>query len=201
MRPIYIPDFFPSLTVETLLSEIPWEEHTPARRECFMTEAAGKQYTYGVEKWARTYTSVEAHPAVLDIMQQLNSNRPPVGKGWTQYDLCEGWRNEDRFHYNVCFLNRYDNEQHMLGWHADNSPTMDHDHPIASVSFGVSRELWWRPNDQKGVVPPEQRQLLENGSALIMPAGFQREHQHRIPKGDRPMGPRVSLTYRRFVEG
>ena len=36
--------------------------------------------------------------------------------------------------YNVCFLNRYDDQRNHLGWHADDSPEMDHDHPIAVVS-------------------------------------------------------------------
>jgi alkylated DNA repair dioxygenase AlkB len=177
MKPIYIPNFAPG-DITTFLMEIPWEEHTPARLECFMTEVPGKQYTYGVEKWARTYTSVKAHPLVLKIQTLLNQ----PGNA-----------------YNVCFLNRYDNEHHMLGWHADDSPTMDHDHPIASVSFGQKRPIWWRRNGQKGEVPADQRQMLEDKSAFIMPAGFQRDNQHRIPKGGEVMGPRVSLTYRRFI--
>jgi alkylated DNA repair dioxygenase AlkB len=195
MKPIYIPNFAPG-DITTFLTEIPWEEHTPARRECFMTEVPGKQYTYGVEKWARTYTSVKAHPLVLEIQKRLNApfeERGVLVDGRVKVALVP--TND----YNVCFLNCYDNEHHMLGWHADDSPTMDHDHPIASVSFGQAREIWWRANGFKGEIPADQRQMLEDKSAFIMPAGFQRDNQHRIPKGGKAMTPRVSLTYRRFI--
>jgi alkylated DNA repair dioxygenase AlkB len=101
--------------------------------------------------------------------------------------------------YNVCFLNRYDDAHKQLGWHSDDSPGMLHEHPIAVVSFGEPRDIWWRPKDFKGVIPEEWRQRLGNGSVFVMPPGFQLTHQHRIPKGDREMGCRVSLTFRRYV--
>lgn len=64
------------------------------------------------------------------------------------------------------------------------------------LSFGQKREIWWKPKGQKGEVPLDQRQLLENGSCFITPAGFQDNYFHRIPKGNRTMAPRILLTYR-----
>ncbi len=43
--------------------------------------------------------------------------------------------------------------------------------------------------------------IVEPGSLFIMPPGMQHTHEHRIPKGDRAMGGRISLTFRRFLEG
>lgn len=43
------------------------------------------------------------------------------------------------------------------------------------------------------------RQLLGSGSMFVMPPGMQQGWQHRIPKGDRRMGTRISLTFRAFL--
>ena len=198
MKPIYIRSGFPDVTLDAVLDSTPWIQVTDARLECFMS-ATTATYTYGEGRGVRTYTPVPYSPLVTGIQETLNTNRPPVGKSWTEYDLGEGYRGEPRFSYNVCFLNRYDNATMQLGWHSDDSPGMDHDHPIAVVSFGQPREIWWREKSQTGIIPADQRQRLEHGSVFVMPAGMQRTHQHRIPKGDKPMGTRVSLTYRHYV--
>ncbi len=52
------------------------------------------------------------------------------------------------------------------------------------------------PNDFKGNIPNEWKQSLGDGSLFVMPAGMQNTHKHKIPKGDRKMDARISLTYR-----
>ena len=184
MRPSYERDVFPGVRVEQLIAEVSWLEVTPVRRECFMAESP-TNYTYGSGRGARTYESTPYHPAVAQVQQHLNETLD-----------CR---------YNVCFLNYYRDEKQHLGWHADDTPGMLHSHPIAVVSLGAPREIWWRRTNlghpslhEVGTVPPERRQLLESGSLFIMPAGFQQLYHHRIPKADRPCGPRVSLTFRRY---
>lgn len=188
MKPYYDSTFLREardVAFEQLVNEIPWGTFTDARQECFMAETT-TDYTYGSGRGVRTYTSILPHPLVATIQDLLNDRRE--GKTFSQiYD------------YNVCFLNRYNDAGQHLGWHADDSPGMDHEHPIAVISFGQPREIWWRENGLTGPIPPQQRQLLDSGSLFEMPAGFQRMHQHRIPKGDRTMTTRISLTYRRFV--
>ena len=49
-----------------------------------------------------------------------------------------------------------------------------------------------------GSVIPVERLGLGNGSAAVMARGMQRGWQHRIPKSDRQVGPRISLTYRGY---
>jgi alkylated DNA repair dioxygenase AlkB len=176
MKPMYITSFVDASPAD--LASVPWGTFTEARQECFMAEKT-MTYTYGSGRGVRTYTSIPYLPWVEEIRQILNEAGP---------------------RYNVCFLNRYEDAGQHLGWHADDSPGMDHEHPIAVISFGQAREIWWKPTEQTGVVPPEQRQLLEHGSMFVMPPGFQRTHQHRIPKGDRKMEPRASLTFRHYVE-
>ena len=175
VTPEYDPHYWDAVLVD-LIAETTWVSVTPSRHECFMS-ASAETYTYGSGPGARTYSPVPYTETVAEVQRRLN-------------------RHGSR--YNVCFLNRYDDEKQQLGWHADDSPGMNHDHPIAVVSFGQPREIWWRENGQKGVIPPEQRQLLASGSLFVMPPGFQRTHQHRIPKGDRAMTARVSLTFREY---
>lgn len=180
--PLYMESVFDHLTdVEALIAEVPWESRTNARLECFMSDPPGVEYTYGSGNGVRTYVSVPMHPVVRKIQERLNGG-DALG-----------------FRYNVCFLNRYDDDHRQLGWHSDDFARMDHEHPIAVVSFGEEREIWWRCIGEKGQVPPECRRRLGDGSLFVMPPGFQQTHQHRIPRGDRSMGPRVSLTYRSIL--
>jgi alkylated DNA repair dioxygenase AlkB len=180
MKPLYQPDFVPNPDRSLLfLLGLQWLEVTEARKEYFMSHEP-RSYTYGKPPNDRTYHSSQYTDQVLLIQDLLN------GTG---------------LDYNVCFLNRYDTQKHQLGWHADDSPTMDRDHPIAVVSFGAQREIWWKPQSEKGVVPPDQRQLLGHGSLFVMPPRFQDHYFHRIPKADREVGVRVSLTFRRYAGG
>lgn len=176
LKPSYMV-CFEDFSVEDFKDSVPWGEYTDTRKECFMA-ATPMSYTYGSGKGIRTYTSIPYIPAVLAIQERLNK----------------------RFgtDYNVCFLNRYDDQGKHLGWHSDNSPEVDQTHPIGVVSFGEERDLYWRLIGEKGPVPAEQKQRLANGSVLVMPAGFQDLFQHKIPKGDHVMEIRISLTYRRY---
>lgn len=168
-----------NLFLDMLLKEVSWLDLTEARKECFMSDQP-VTYRYGSGRSTdRVYTAVPFHPAVLGMMKELNSKRI--------------------FNFNACFLNRYDTQKNHLCWHADDSPEMDMDHPIAVISFGAEREIWWKEKDFKGPIPPENRQLLESGSLFIMPAGFQKDHLHKIPKADREVGIRVSLTFRHYL--
>lgn len=176
MNPSYKPEFANPEMLDGLLL-LNWLSMTSARQEYFMSDTP-RLYTYGSLVRQRTYRSQEFTVDVLTILGKLNNN--------------------GELGYNVCFLNRYDDQKNQLGWHADDSPTMDSTHPIAVVSFGAEREIWWKHKSQKGVVPDQQRQLLGSGSLFIMPAGFQTDHVHRIPKCNRPCGLRISLTFRKY---
>lgn len=154
------------------LLDLQWLQVRDARLEYFMGDS-GVEYTYGKPPNDKTYVAKPWTQEVSYIKELLEKEFPQS--------------------YNVCFLNRYNHQKHQLGWHSDDSP-----HPIAVVSFGAEREIWWKKPEEKGVVPLEQRKLLGHGSIFIMPEGFQQIYVHRIPKADREVGVRISLTFRRF---
>jgi alkylated DNA repair dioxygenase AlkB len=178
MIPYYTDAFIDYNAFNRLFEEVEWLSKTPVRRESFMSHVP-LEYTYGSGRGVRTYTSTEFHPLVEAIMNKINYDR---GRS-----------------YNVCFLNLYLDETNHLGWHSDDSPEMDAEHPIGVISFGQAREIWWREIGAKGVVPEENRQLLDSGSLFEMPAGFQALYEHKIPKGSFVgMTPRISLTFRKY---
>lgn len=174
----YIPKLVsdPDAAYSALMAELDWvhASSTTPRKEYYVHEQA-LPYTYGMGKFARTYNSQPDHPVIADIrtalLEALNVR------------------------FDVVFLNRYDTQHDHLGWHADDSPEMSDVHPIVTVSLGAEREIWFRPiSDLKNVT----RLKLEHGSACVMLPGVQDTHHHRIPKHDRPCGPRISLTFRVF---
>jgi alkylated DNA repair dioxygenase AlkB len=177
MKPLYYDKFiFGMMSVDILWNQIPWVRFGP-RNECWMNDF-GLDYTYGTENTGRTYSANPMSPFVKSVLETVNI-------------LCES-------DLDVCFINGYQDARDGLGWHSDDSPEVSNDHPIAVVSFGAEREIWWRKIGEKGEVPPENRQLLANRSLFIMPAGFQTWGQHRIPKHPEECGPRISLTFRKF---
>ncbi len=186
MKPIYIEKFVEdndNFIFDHLLNDLVWLEATSARKEYFMADRK-ISYTYGSGNSSRTYESSPITDPVQYIFDSLNSD-----------PLNENFKRQ----YNVCFLNRYDDSSNFLGWHADDSDSMNMDHDICSLSFGAEREIWWKKKDFKGVIPKEGRQMLKHGSLFIMPAGFQKDHFHKIPKCDHLCGVRISLTFRNYV--
>lgn len=155
-----------------------WLTKRTARHEYFMSLKL-RNYSYGnVGLGSETYQSQEFSPLVLTLMEYLNNK---LGTS-----------------FNVCFLNKYDDEKQHLGWHADQFAGMREDQPIGVVSFGAEREIWVKLKSQTGVIPAEQKIKLHDGSLFVMPAGYQEFFLHRIPKHDRSCGWRISLTFRSF---
>jgi len=182
--PVVVKGFVKEDLYSILEAEVPWENRSSPRDECFMAlETAPQRYSYGNSNEHRkdlhTYTAVPMHPAVRKVMEDLN----------VEYDT----------QLNVCVLNYYKDQHQHLGWHADDSPEQDLDHPIAVIAFGASRAFWWKHRTEKGAIPEDQRILMEPGDLIWMPAGFQEENLHRIPKHPSACGGRISLTFRKLV--
>ena len=196
------------IVVREELLGLDWITKRTARHEYFMS-ATPRQYSYGNRGTGEeTYDSKGFSPLVGEIMEKMNADLDT--------------------NFNVCFLNKYDNEKQHLGWHADDFEGMRADEPIAVLSQGASREIWVKPKEitcpqcegrrsfprftrqvcsecnakgvvaQTGVVPLNQRILLDGGDLFIMPEGYQDTHLHRIPKHSRPCGWRISMTFRSF---
>lgn len=161
---------------EILWAGLAWERRglTP-RREYYCNEVP-VPYKYGAGAGEREYKPSAWHPEILAIKKMVETRI--------------GSRME------VCFLNGYENSRDHLGWHADDSPEMDDARPIAIVTLGAEREIWFCPNEDKSLVT---KFTLGDGSLCLMEAGMQDKWRHRIPKAGFDCGPRISLTFRGYA--
>lgn len=188
----------------TLITELDWVRMGDTPRFEYYCNDYPDPYTYGRGRGRRLYEPRPWHPAIVEIRNRLEAR------------ACTA--------FEVCFLNGYHDGTHHLGWHADDSPEMDDGRPIAIVSLGATREIWFRPTPPELLVAGEQRDELSadrralervsvprrtdagpterldlaGGSLCLMASGMQDSWQHRIPKASRPVGPRVSLTFRGY---
>lgn len=206
---IYTPDWLPNHqeVFNRLWGELNWVRvgNTP-RREYYCNDVK-VPYTYGKGAGVREYAVQPYHDDILNIKAILE--------------------NEYGCKFEACFLNGYQDGSDHLGWHADDSPEMDDTRPIAIVSLGAVREIWFRKNPDfstksimadlskiKGNIDlgetmssleakhnAVEKISLGSGSLCIMKPGMQDTHHHRIPKSNLHVcGPRISLTFRGYVE-
>lgn len=163
--------------MEQLVKDIVWERRDTCRSEHYSTDNDIPAYTYGKGAGIRTYHPSPYHPAVRSIKVALEAAIQQT--------------------MDVCFLNYYVDGSDHLGWHADDSPSMDPARSIVTVSLGEEREIWFRPMNNREQVTKIK---LQRGSAFVMRPGLQQTHYHRIPKaGFSPCGPRISLTFRGYI--
>ena len=94
---------------------------------------------------------------------------------------------------NSVLLNYYRDGNDSVAWHSDNESMPGTTTVVASVSFGQVRNFDIRRKQdhrEKYAIP------LEEGSFLLMKAGFQDGWEHRIARSSRAMKPRLNLTFR-----
>jgi len=177
-----------------LASDLDWVHHDKVPRREYYCNEHNVPYTYGKGRGVRQYQPQPWHPLIVEIKREI------------EYLL--------KCSFDVCFLNYYLDARDHLGWHADDSPEMDHNSPIAIVSLGpiVSSDAEDRARYNGGVprrtiMFAPQTDLkdvttvpLESGSLLVMLPGMQRTHYHRIPKASFECGPRISLTFRKYID-
>lgn len=175
----YTPGFIadPAVAFEELWNELDWERRGSTPRLEYYANDVPVPYTYGKGAGVRTYESKVWHPRMKAIQAQV--------------EAVTGVRLE------ACFLNGYENAREQLGTHADDSPEMDDDRPIAIVTLGGERNILFFPQDNPKQVT---RLLLQSGSLCLMLPGMQDTHFHRIPKAGFEVGPRISLTFRGYLQ-
>lgn len=169
-----LPDF------DKIWDSIPWERRSDAPRfECWMNNY-GMSYTYGRGTGARTYIPIdEWNVWAARIRDEIYDSIGPYLEG--------------------CFINGYGDQRDHLGYHADDSPDIDHTKPIAIVSLGEEREIWFRKFPVETVPHEVMKLKLASGSLCLMAPGMQFEFQHRIPKASFAAGRRISFTYRSLI--
>ena len=88
--------------------------------------------------------------------------------------------------------NLYRDGQDSVAWHGDRVHRDRTEAVIAIVSLGAARPFRLRPTGGGASVAFEPG----HGDLLVMGGTCQRTWQHAVPKVRRPVGPRVSVTFR-----
>lgn len=99
--------------------------------------------------------------------------------------------------FNSAGLNLYRDGADSVAPHNDHLEELERGYPIALLSLGATRRMTIRAKQ------PPRRVLhvdLEPGSLLLMSWRTQHHYDHAIPKTREPVGPRISIAFRRRPE-
>jgi alkylated DNA repair dioxygenase AlkB len=203
----YIPSFIKESdrVFNDLILDLEWEKRGSTPRMEYYSNKINVPYVYGRGAGVKAFDPKPWHPHMDAIGADLEKLTGVP--------------------FEVCFLNRYEDQRDHLGWHADDSPEMDDGRPIAIISLGVERFIEFKPQKEelnrqimetlevssldeisKEMYDAWKQKLgvsvklkLEHGSLCLMHAGMQNTHYHQIPKAGFQCGRRISLTYRGYA--
>jgi len=116
-----------------------------------------------------------------DLAEPINLMRPSVER------FC-------RVSFTSAGLNYYRDGNDSVAPHGDHVETMAHGAPVALVSLGAARRMTIRSKARPRRVFDRD---LEPGSLLVMSYESQLTYDHGIPKLRQPVGPRISVAFRR----
>lgn len=158
-----------------LLTEVTWKEEylfgRPVPRLVAWYAAVGVRYTYS----RLTHVGEGWHPRLAELTQRVSEVA--------------------QVEFNSILLNRYRNGSDSMGMHTDAEPELGINPAVATLSVGATREFRLHHRLRK-----EKRSYqLTHGSLLIMAGTSQHHWLHGIPKTKRPVGERISLTFRRIL--
>lgn len=100
--------------------------------------------------------------------------------------------------FNSAGLNLYRDGRDSVAPHNDHLEELQRGYPIALLSLGAARRMTIRAKQ------PPRRVLnvdLEPGSLLLMSWRTQHHYDHGVPKTRSPVGPRISVAFRRRPRG
>ncbi len=101
------------------------------------------------------------------------------------------------FRYQLVIGNYYRSGSDHIGWHSDNETSMGESPAIASISLGETRRFQLKP---KKVKQEPVTYDLTHGSLILMLPGCQENWLHRLCKTAKPVGERINLTFRPYME-
>jgi len=115
--------------------------------------------------------------------------------------------------FNAVLCNFYEQDEVMMGYHADKERELGENPIIASINFGQTRRFSFRYRRDIGAIPTTHRVCefeLSHGSLLIMGADCQKYFEHSLLKKDKnPKNKevlkeswpnRINLTFRKVID-
>jgi alkylated DNA repair dioxygenase AlkB len=96
--------------------------------------------------------------------------------------------------FNSVLANLYRDGRDAMGWHAVDERELGP--VIASISLGATRRFALRARAGSARLAID----LAHGSLLVMAGATQLHYRHALPRTQRPVGPRINLTFREVRE-
>jgi alkylated DNA repair dioxygenase AlkB len=168
------------IMLQRLLQDVPWQADTALVNGQIVKSARQfAWYADGPFRYTHSGLLREALPWDLPILHTIMRRVERVTGGT----------------FNSCVLNLYQNGSQGMGWHSDREAQGAHS-LIASVSVGATRKFALRHS-----ASGEKRALLlEHGQLIVMRGTTQQHWLHALMRTAKPMGPRISLTFRLFPQ-
>ena len=152
------------------------------------------QQTYGIEnyKYSGKSFTCKATPNIFQkYMDWIN-----------EYDT-----SDDK--YNMLLVNWYSDGSDCIGEHRDNEKQLIPNSDVVTISLGGERifRTKYKPVNQADTQNSNETQHVVmkrdfptlNNSFMIMGGCFQNEYTHQIPRTKKQIGPRISITMRKFM--
>ena len=92
-----------------------------------------------------------------------------------------------------------------MGEHRDDEKELDPAAPIASLSFGATRDFYFKHASARGAkgkrttVEPTVKLALDDGTLLLMKEPTNRFWYHALPPRAKCEGVRINLTFRKII--
>lgn len=103
-------------------------------------------------------------------------------------------------HYGTRFdsigYNWYRTGEDSVAWHGDRFAKYVRNPTIAILSVGEPRPFRVRPHPKRHIRGRSLSFDVGHGDLLVMGGACQHDWQHSVPKFRRPIGPRISITFR-----
>ncbi|MBA43106.1 MAG: alpha-ketoglutarate-dependent dioxygenase AlkB [Magnetococcales bacterium] len=97
--------------------------------------------------------------------------------------------------YNFCLINNYKDGSNSIGYHSDDEKELGDNPIIAGLSLGSARKIYFKSNKTKDV----KILNLKHNSVFLMRGTTNKYWKHSIPKTTKPLGRRISLTFRKII--
>lgn len=113
-----------------------------------------------------------------------------VGKMLKKVSIILGNFLNSKFNYTL--INNYIDGKNYIGYHADDEKELGKNPIIAGISFGGEREIYFKSRLDDKVI----KISLPHNSLFVMFDPTNKYWKHSIPKTSKPIGQRISLTFR-----
>lgn len=200
---------------QILLTTLPWQAdivrlfgktHITKRQIVWMADE-GLSYRYA----GHSHQATGWHPIVFHVKQIIEDKIHTLlfnaDNGHSTVDAKsinnqKTINTDPRPYFNACLLNYYPSGSEAMGYHADDEKELGDQPLIAALSLGATRKMAFKHKAVEHKKTPDKIELyLASGQLIVMAGVTQQYWKHCITKTTKVNTGRISLTFRRMLNG